>query len=118
MMNELGDKMKESEGSRYSDASPRHHNHDNGFSPCQGYVSKLDFPKFDGSNVRMWVKKCIKYFALCKVLEDQKVDLACLNVIDKAENWVSSYLVVRKNVDWTEFVVDLFEDLEMNWVSM
>lgn len=55
----------------------------------------------------MWIKKCNKYFSLCKVQEDQKVDLACLNVTDKAENWVASYLAARRNVDWTEFVMDL-----------
>lgn len=70
-------------------------------------MPKLNFPKFDGSNSRMWIKKCNKYFALCKIVEDQKVDLACLNMIDKAEHWMSSYIVKRKNVHWSEFILDL-----------
>ena len=32
-----------------------------------GYVPKLEFPKFDGSNPRIWIKKCCKYFSLCKI---------------------------------------------------
>ncbi|XP_048502834.1 uncharacterized protein LOC125498635 [Beta vulgaris subsp. vulgaris] len=72
-----------------------------------GYVPKLEFPKFDGSNCRLWIKKCSKYFHLCKIPDEQKVDLASLFMIEKAEKWVASYLSVRKNVDWTEFVVDL-----------
>lgn len=67
-----------------------------------GYVPKLEFPKFDGSNCILWTKKCSKCFHLCKIPDDQKVDLASLFMIDKVEKWV-----VRKNVDWTEFVVDL-----------
>lgn len=72
-----------------------------------GYVPKLEFPKFNGSHCRLWIKKCSKYFHLCKIADDQKVDFASLFMIDKAEKWVTSYLSVRKNVDWAEFVVDL-----------
>ena len=32
--------------------------------PKLGYNPKLEFPKFDGSNVRVWIKKCCKYFDL------------------------------------------------------
>ena len=72
-----------------------------------GFTPKLDFPKFDGTGTRVWVKKCCKYFLLCKIPDDQKVDLASLNMIDKAENWVLNYLANRKNVDWNIFVIDL-----------
>lgn len=63
-------------------------------------MPKLEFPKFDGFNPRVWIKKASKYFELCKIQDDQRVDLASLHMIDKAENWVGSYLDVRKNVDW------------------
>uniref|UniRef100_A0A803MRK9 Retrotransposon gag domain-containing protein n=1 Tax=Chenopodium quinoa TaxID=63459 RepID=A0A803MRK9_CHEQI len=75
--------------------------------PRFGYNPKLEFPKFDGSNARLWIKKCCKYFSLCKIPDDQKVDLASLYMLDKAENWVSSYLATRSNVDWHDFVIDL-----------
>ena len=57
-----------------------------------GYVPKLNFPKFDGANPRTWIKKCCKYFTLCKILEDQRVDLASLNMTVNVKNWISSYL--------------------------
>ena len=69
-------------------ATPR--NEDRIAQPKLGYNPKLEFPKFDGSNVRVWVKKCCKYFDLCKIPNDQKVDLASLNMIGKAETWVTS----------------------------
>lgn len=74
-----------------------------------GMNPKIEFPKFDGSNANMWVKKCFKYFSLCKIPIEQWVDLASLNMINKAETWVMNYLDVRKNfvVDWNDFVTDL-----------
>lgn len=71
------------------------------------YVPKLEFPKFDGSNLRMLIKKCNKYFTLCKVSDDQKVDLACLKMVDKVEHWMSTYIYNRRNVDWSGFIIDL-----------
>ncbi|XP_017227846.1 uncharacterized protein LOC108203433 [Daucus carota subsp. sativus] len=72
-----------------------------------GYTPKVEFSKFNGTNARNWVKKCVKYFLLCKIPEEQKVDLASLHMLEKAEVWVSNYLSIKKNVDWTEFVMDL-----------
>lgn len=71
------------------------------------FTPKLDFPKFDGSNPRNWIKKCNRYFDLCKIATDQKVNLASLYMIDKAETWVTSYLAVRKFVEWDDFIIDL-----------
>lgn len=71
------------------------------------FVPKLEFPKFDGTNPKMWMKKCARYFELCKVPADQKVDLASLYMVDKVENWISSYLSGKRNVDWDDFIVDL-----------
>lgn len=99
---ELKDKLSDSsaEGSR---TGGREVNTPKSF----GYNPKLSFPKFDGNNCRLWVKKCHKYFRLCKISDDQKVDLASLNMTDKAEKWVTSYLSSRSNVEWPEFVLDL-----------
>ncbi|VFQ67144.1 unnamed protein product [Cuscuta campestris] len=68
---------------------------------------KLEFPKFDGNNTRIWIKKACKYFELCKIPDDQWVDIASLHMVDKAENWVTSYLPYRKYVAWHEFIIDL-----------
>lgn len=64
-----------------------------------GYNPKLSFPKVDGTNCRILIRKCSKYFSLCKIANDQKLYLASLNMIDKAEKWVSSYLSSRGHVE-------------------
>lgn len=59
---EINERLKEAEAnSRNGSPSPRSHE----FNRIQGYVPELDFPKFDGSNPRMWIKKFNKYFTLC-----------------------------------------------------
>ena len=68
---------------------------------------KIEFPHFDGTNPRGWVKKCSRYFALCKTPEQQKVDLASLYMSGKAESWYNGYILGRQNILWEDFVVDL-----------
>lgn len=84
-----------------------HQNLDTGNSNSLKFVPKLEFPKFDGMNPRIWIKKCARYFELCKIPVDQKVNLASLYMVEKAESWVSSYLAGKRNVDWDDFIVDL-----------
>ncbi|XP_074298103.1 uncharacterized protein LOC141628919 [Silene latifolia] len=79
------------------------HPHPRNFS----FNPKIEFPQFDGNNARLWVKKCNRYFELCKIPNNQKADLASLYVIGKAESWVQSYMSVRANVDWNDFAMDL-----------
>ena len=65
-----------------------------------GFVPKIEFPIFGGSNPRIWIKTCMKYFSLCKILDNQKVDLVNVYLVGKAESWFNSYIAVRRNVEW------------------
>lgn len=100
-------KMRESSSSFGSTASISERSNP---TTTLGMSPKLEFPKFSGTNPRIWVKKCCKYFSLCKIFDEQKVDLASLNMTDKAESWMMNYLFVRRIVvvDWNDFVVDLY----------
>ena len=68
---------------------------------------KIEFPYFDGSDPKGWVKKCIRYFTLCKIMEEQKVDLAALHLRGQAEVWFNSYILGRRNIAWEDFIFDL-----------
>ena len=88
-------------------------------------ILKLTFPGFDGTNPRMWIKKCNRYFNLCKIADEAKVELTSLYMVDKAKICVSNYLSTslymvdkakicvsnylsnRKHVDWEDFKFDL-----------
>jgi len=63
------------------------------------FLPKLEFPSFDGTNPRNWIKKCSRYFALCKIPDSQRVDVASIHLTGKAETWFASYITIKKNVD-------------------
>ena len=65
--------------------SPKNINedHNNGGIKPLGFMPKLEFPKFDGTNPNEWIRKTSKYFELCKISEEQKFDLASLYMVDK-----------------------------------
>lgn len=68
----------------------------------------IEFPQFDGMNPRGWVKKFSKYFHLCKTPSQQKVELASLYMVGKAETWYNGYAMGRQAILWEDFVVDVF----------
>uniref|UniRef100_A0A7C9CVQ1 Retrotransposon gag domain-containing protein n=2 Tax=Opuntia streptacantha TaxID=393608 RepID=A0A7C9CVQ1_OPUST len=70
-------------------------------------LPKPEFPSFDGSNPRNWVKKCSRYFALCNIPDSQRVDVASIHLTGKAETWFAHYSAVRKNMDWCDFILDV-----------
>ena len=41
---------------------------------------KVEFPCFDGHDPKGWIKKCTRYFSLCRIQDEQKVDLAALHL--------------------------------------
>ncbi|VFQ93324.1 unnamed protein product [Cuscuta campestris] len=71
------------------------------------FLPKLEFPSFNGSNPRNWVKKCTRYFNLCKIPENQKMDVASIHLTGKAEVWFASYIAVKKRVEWDDFIIDV-----------
>lgn len=105
---ELQNQRRDGEGTSRNSTEVIRQNQEQGTNTRPlNFMPKLEFPKFDGSNSRIWIKKCNKYFDLCKIPNDQKVDLASLYMVDKAENWIASYLSVRRSVDWNDFIIDL-----------
>ena len=68
---------------------------------------KVEFPVFDGTDPRGWVKKCTQYFSLCRIIGEQKVDLAALHLKGPVKVWFNSYILGRSNVIWEEFIVDV-----------
>ncbi|KAE8673195.1 hypothetical protein F3Y22_tig00111807pilonHSYRG00050 [Hibiscus syriacus] len=67
---------------------------------------KLDLQMFDGSNPRGWVRKCQKYFNLVGVPEEQKLDVAAMYLMGKAETWFDGYIIQKHRVTWHEFEAD------------
>lgn len=68
---------------------------------------KVEFSSFDGKDPKGWIKKCTRYFGLCRINEHQKMDLAALHFKGPAEIWSVGYIIGRRNVTWDDFIVDI-----------
>ncbi|GJS89213.1 gypsy/ty3 retroelement polyprotein [Tanacetum coccineum] len=50
-------------------------------------LTKLEFPKFNGDDVKGWIYRCNQFFQLDNVAENQKVRIASIHLHDKALDW-------------------------------
>ena len=57
----------------------------------------MDFPKFDGSGVKVWIDNCETYFAFYQIAEDFLVSAASLNLVGDATNWYQAW---KLEVGW------------------
>ncbi|KAJ8433080.1 hypothetical protein Cgig2_014128 [Carnegiea gigantea] len=78
---------------------------------------KVEFPCFDGKDRKGWIKKCTRYFGLCRINEDQKVHLVTLHFKGPAEIWFGSYIMGRRNVTWDEFIVHICSRFRDNYLG-
>ncbi|KAE8658688.1 Phosphoglycerate mutase-like protein 2 [Hibiscus syriacus] len=62
---------------------------------------KLELQMFDGSNPRGWIRKCQKYFNLLGVPEEQKLEVATMYLMGKAETWLDGYIMQNHRMDAT-----------------
>ncbi|XP_074303743.1 uncharacterized protein LOC141638224 [Silene latifolia] len=62
----------------------------------------------DPASVHLSKSGCKRYFDLCQIPEEQRIDLMSLHMLDKAEIWVNSYLGTVKQIEWETFVTDLY----------
>ncbi|XP_039039589.1 uncharacterized protein LOC120177547 [Hibiscus syriacus] len=68
---------------------------------------KIEFPFFEGVNPRGWLQKCLKYFSLCNVPNEQRIEVATMYLTGKAEVWFDGYNMQKHHVTWHEFDTDL-----------
>lgn len=50
-------------------------------------LPKIELLTFEGKEPRVWLRKCTKYFDVYKVPKDQRIGIACLFLVDKADAW-------------------------------
>jgi hypothetical protein len=62
-----------------------------------------DFPKYDGTATGAWIKKAEKYFKLCHVPEEEKVEVATLYFTAKADIWLENIEFDIEEVSWHKF---------------
>jgi hypothetical protein len=65
-----------------------------------GSTPKMDFPKFDGVNPRLWREQCEVYFEIYGVSEAMKTRFATLNFIGPAALWLQTVQLRGRFQSW------------------
>ncbi|GJU93992.1 retrotransposon-related protein [Tanacetum coccineum] len=66
-----------------------------------GRMTKVDFSKFSGEDVRGRIFRCEQFFLIDSIAEDQKVRLLSVHLFDKALLWHRQFIKVHgDNVTW------------------
>lgn len=72
-------------------------------------ISKVDFPKFDGRNVKEWLYRCDQFFRLDETPPENMVRLASIHMDGLALQWHLNY--IRRKFDiyppWSQYVTDI-----------
>ncbi|XP_071712436.1 uncharacterized protein [Rutidosis leptorrhynchoides] len=67
-------------------------------------LTKLEFPKFEGDDVRGWIYKCKQFFEVDKVEETEKVRIASIHMYKRALSWHQQFVRINgEEVDWTVY---------------
>ena len=69
---------------------PESHSEGRGCSYRSGQMPKLEFPKFDGENPRLWADHYEMYFELFSVSDSLKTRFAALNFNGAAASWLQT----------------------------
>jgi hypothetical protein len=71
----------------------------------RSWIPKMDFPKFDGTDVRIWVDTCNTFFQLYNIAEGFKVSAATLYLRDSAAHWYQAYKMENPWHNWSTLAV-------------
>jgi hypothetical protein len=74
----------------------------------------MDFPKFDGTDVQIWVDTCNTFFQLYNIAEGFKVSAATMYMQDSAAHWYQEYKLKNQWHNWSTFAVDVVQEFEGN----
>jgi hypothetical protein len=80
--------------------------------PLNHAIPPVEFPDFDGSSPKLWVKNCENYFDLYDVPDSRKSKIASMHLISNAAFWAQSLDFSLRDLPWVELsklVCDRFE---------
>ena len=82
-------------------------NNHTGKNSIQTRFSKLNFPKFEVENPSGWIYKFNLFFNINGIVEEEKIELASINLEGHALEWFQGYEVGHENINWESFSTDV-----------
>ncbi|KAK3146064.1 hypothetical protein QOZ80_3BG0261060 [Eleusine coracana subsp. coracana] len=77
-------------------------------------MPKLDFPRFDGTDARIWVDKCQAFFNLYQIPHGFKIQAAAMHLDGCAAHWYQSFKSLNPYHDWDIFRASILGEFEVN----
>lgn len=74
----------------------------------------MDFPKFDGTDARIWLDTCNSYFMMYQIPEGFKVSAATMNLLGNAAHWYQAYKLDQGWHTWEQFQQAVLSEFEIN----
>ncbi|WMV07682.1 hypothetical protein MTR67_001067 [Solanum verrucosum] len=90
----------------------RHQNHHHQGTTTMSRMTKMEFPRFNGTNLRAWLCKVEQFFSLDEVAYNQRVKVASIHFDDIAIEWHLAYIRSRSHMpypSWKEYVYALMD---------
>jgi hypothetical protein len=78
----------------------------------------MDFPKFDGTNPRLWKDKCELFFEVYGVSESLKHRFTALNFLGTAESWLETFERCGRVGSWEELHKAVCERFDRDQYSL
>ncbi|GAU37335.1 hypothetical protein TSUD_395160 [Trifolium subterraneum] len=108
-MDELRTMLGKSSNHHDSDGSSGRHSSSHTPNSYATRISKVDFPRFNGKNIRDWLYKCDQFFLLDTTPATSMVRLASIHLDDLALQWHLNYMRQKFNIYpiWGQYVTDI-----------
>ncbi|GJU31340.1 hypothetical protein Tco_1174929 [Tanacetum coccineum] len=75
-------------------------------------MTKVEFPKFLGDDVKGWIFRCEQFFSIDEIPENQKVTLISVHLFDTALLWHRQFIRINgKNVSWNVYKSGILQRL-------
>ncbi|XP_071687166.1 uncharacterized protein [Rutidosis leptorrhynchoides] len=62
--------------------------------------TKVEFPRFDGSDVKEWLYRCRQFFEIDNLEDEEKIRIVSIHLYKKALTWHQQFIKLNGQVDW------------------
>ncbi|GJS13677.1 retrotransposable element Tf2 [Tanacetum coccineum] len=74
-------------------------------------MTKVEFPKFSGDDVKGWIFRCEQFFSIDEILKNQKVKLIYVHMLDTALLWHRQFIKLNGENSSAKEYQDAFDTL-------
>lgn len=78
------------------------------------WMPKMEFLRFDGEDVRIWLDNCEAYFLMYQIPDSFKLMSTSLHLHGNTAHWFQSYKLTEYCKTWENFCMTVTQEFEVN----